>query len=60
MQRLTIELLGSRRLNNLAKIHHRHSISEILNHREIVRDEEKGQAQLLLEFRQQIDDLCLN
>jgi len=44
-------------LHNFPEIHHRHMITEILNHREIVRDKKIGQSELFLQIAQEAEDL---
>ncbi len=60
MQRLPVELMAETALDNFAQIHHRHVIGNIFHDRQIVRDEQIGQRQSLLQLDQQIDDLRLN
>ena len=47
-------------LHQLAQIHDAHPVGDVLDHGQVVGDEEIGQAQLILELDQQIDDLCLD
>jgi len=49
-----------RRFNDFAEIHHHHAMADVLDHREIVRDEEIRDTMLLLQIAEQIDDLRLN
>ena len=44
-------------LDDLAQVHHRHAVADALDHRHVVRDEEVGHAELLLQIEQQVDDL---
>ena len=46
--------------DDLAQIHHRDVVADELDHAEIVADEQIGQAELVLERAQQIEDLRLN
>ena len=47
-------------LDDAAQIHHRHAVADVLHHRQIVRDEQIGQLELVLQVHQQIDDLRLD
>src|SRR3954470_2391051 len=44
-------------LDDLAEIHDRDAVADALDHRHVVRDEEIGDAEALLELHQQVDDL---
>ena len=46
-----------RGLDDPAEIHHRDAVGDVLHHREIVRDEDVGEAEPVLQIAQQIDDL---
>ena len=41
-------------------IHHRHAAADVLDQPQVVRDEQVGQLQLLLQIHQQVDDLRLH
>src|SRR5215471_11631856 len=60
MQRRRIEVFSRRDLDDAAEIHHRDACADVLDDRQIVRDEEIGQPELLLQVFQQIDDLRLD
>jgi len=47
-------------LHDLAQVHDRHPIREVSNHRQIMGDENVGQAESLLQILKQVDDLRLN
>ena len=49
-----------RELDDLAEIHDGDTVADVLDHREIMRNEEVGELQLLLQVPQQIDDLRLD
>ena len=49
-----------RDLDDLAEIHHRDAVADVLHHGEIVGDEQVGQAELALQVLQQVDDLRLD
>ena len=40
-----------------AEIHHRDAVGDVLHHREIVRDEDVGEPEALLQVAQQVEDL---
>ena len=47
-------------LDDAAEIHHRHAVADVLDHREVVRDEQVGEPELVLQVHQQVDDLRLD
>ncbi len=57
---LGVELTRWRNFNNTAQVHHRHSIADVFNHRQIVRYEQVGQTHFGLQILQQVDHLRLN
>jgi hypothetical protein len=57
VQRPGEERLGARDLDDLADIHHDDAVADVLDHAEIMADEEIGQPELLLQVAQQIE--CL-
>src|SRR5687768_2096159 len=60
MQRLRIELFGARHLGNLAHIHDGDAVRDMLYYAEIVRDEDIGQVEVLLQVLQQVQSLRLD
>ena len=46
--------------DDAAKIHHGDAVGDVAHHRKIVGDEQVGQAKLLLQIFQEVDDLCLD
>ena len=44
-----LKLSGRRDLDDLAEIHHRDAIGDMLDHSQIVRDEQVGEAEFLLQ-----------
>ncbi|MNU08114.1 hypothetical protein D3C72_2540130 [compost metagenome] len=46
-------------LDNLAEIHHRHVLTQVFHHPEIVRNKQEGHPLLLLKIGKQVDDLRL-
>ncbi len=57
---LGVQLLGLPHLHDLPGIHHGHAIRFVFHHGQIVRHEEIGQPQLILEFLHQVQDLGLH
>ena len=49
--------LGVRGLDDAAEIHHGDAVGDVLHHGEIVRDEDVGEAEPVLQVAQQIEDL---
>ena len=47
-------------LDDAAEIHHRDLVGEVLHHREVVRDEEVGEALLALQLAHQVEQLRLH
>lgn len=56
---MSVQPVGVRVLDDLAQIHHRHSIRDVADHTEVVGDEQVGQAELVLQLLEQVDDLSL-
>ena len=54
MERVLVELLGRRQLGHLAQVHHADAIGEVLDDREVVRDEQIGEAELPLQVLQEV------
>ncbi len=54
------QLLGGRHLHDPADVHHRDAVADVLDHRQVVRDEEVGEPQLVLQLEQQVEDLRLH
>src|SRR5437764_2832333 len=59
-QRLTIEIVRRRQLHDLAQIHHRHAVGDVLDDRQVVRDEHVGEIVVALEVFEKIDYLRLH
>src|SRR5262249_19551814 len=51
-----VELCGGSDLDDLAEIHHRHAVADVLDHPQVVGDEEKREAELLLQVEQHVQD----
>ena len=60
MQRVFEQRFARRVFHDLAQVHHGDLVAEVLHHAEVVRDEEVGQAELLLQRAQQVEDLRLD
>ena len=60
VQRLGVELGARRDLDDAAEIHHRDAMTDMAHNREIVGDEDVGEAQPFLQFLEQIHDLRLD
>jgi len=54
------DLVGCAYFHQASQVHHRHAITDVPNHGQIVGNEQQGQPQLLSEFAQQIDHLSLH
>src|SRR2546423_1292627 len=59
-QRLAIQIVGCRQLNDLAEGHHRHTIGDVLDDREGVGDEHVGEIMLSLQVLEQVYHLRLH
>ena len=60
MQRLAKQRVPIRHFDDAAQVHHRDAVADVAHHRQVVRDEEIGQAQPLLQFHQHVDHLGLD
>ena len=60
MQRQGEERNAVRLLDDLAEIHDRNVVADILHHAEIVGDEQVGEAEPLLQLAEQVQDLRLD
>ena len=60
MQRIAEQRARRRDFDDPAEIHHGDPVADVLDHGEIVRDEEIRQAELALQIDQQVDDLRLH
>src|SRR5436190_315748 len=47
------------KLDDAAEIHHRHAMTDMLDHRKVVRHEQVGELKLLLQVDQQVENLRL-
>ena len=55
-----VELVAGGHLDDLAQVHHGDAVGDVAHDGEVVRDEQVGQAELVLEVLQQVDDLRLD
>ena len=60
MQRRGEQRVARRQLDDAAEIHHGDAMADVLHHREIVRDEQVGDPELLLQVDHQVDHLRLH
>src|ERR671922_1492389 len=60
MPRVACELIRSRRLDDLARVHDRDPFGDLEQEREVVRDEEYGESELALDLLNLLQDLPLN
>ena len=60
MQRVVEQLVAIGELDDAAEIHHGDALAEMPHHRQIVRDEQIGEAEALAQILEQIDDLRLD
>jgi len=54
------DLLRPGRLDDFSQVHHRHAVGDMLDHAQVVGDEEVRQLELGLQVLQEIDDLGLD
>ena len=60
MLRRREQLFGVRALHDPADIHHRDPLADMLDDAQVMGDEEIGQPKSLLEFEEEVQDLCLD
>src|SRR4029077_11525141 len=60
MARAAVELMTGCDFHDLAQVHDRDPVGDVLHDREIVRDEEVGEVELALQLLEQVDDLRLD
>ena len=60
MARLAEDFDGRPLLDHVAEVHHAHRVGEVLDQRQVVRNQQIGQAVLLLDVREQVEDLRAN
>ena len=60
MDRPLVELLGRRELDDLAEVHDGDAVGDVAHDAEVVRDEDVGQRELVLQVVEQVHDLRLD
>ena len=60
VQRLLVERIARRKLDDLAEVHHRDPVGDVADHAQIMGDEEVGEAEALLQLLQQVHHLRLD
>lgn len=60
VQGLVKEGMAGGELTEVAQIHDHDTVAEVLDHAQVVGDEEVGQTLLIPEFVQELEDLCLH
>src|SRR3546814_2287918 len=60
MVRRREQLLGRRAFHHPAEIHDHHAVGDMLDHRQVVADEQVGQAELLAQVHEQVQHLGLD
>ena len=60
VQRLGVEPVARRLLDQRAQVHHADPVGDVPDHREVVRDDQVGQAEVVLQVLQQVDHLGLD
>src|SRR6267143_6316057 len=58
--RTPVELLAGRNLHDLAQVHDRDAVGDVLHDREVMSDEQVGEVELALQPLEQVDDLSLD
>ncbi len=58
--RSPLQLLGATAFYHFARVQHQHVVAQVANHRQVVANEQIGQAQLLLQLQQHIEHLGLH
>ena len=60
VHRAVVQLVSVSHLDHPAEIHHCDAIRDVAHHREVVGDEQVGEAELLLQVVEQVEDLRLD
>ena len=60
VQRMGKQLIGTGHLHHLAEVHNADAVGEVLDDGQVMGNEENGQAELLPQLVQQVDNLGLN
>ena len=54
------DLGGRRDLHDPSDVHHRHAVADVLHNAKVVRNEEVGQPQIVLQVFEEVEDLGLD
>ena len=60
VQRVIEQVVGPTQFHDVPEVHHRHPVADVVDHTQIVRDEQVGQVELFLQFFEQVDHLGLD
>jgi hypothetical protein len=60
VERVVVEIVRGRELHDLPQVHHRDPVRDVPDDREVVRDEEVRELEVLLQLLHQVDDLRLD
>ena len=60
VQRLAVEVVRGRLLDDRAEVHHADHVADVPHHREVVRDHHVGQPERVLQLLEQVDHLGLD
>ena len=60
VRRTLVDVLAVADLDDLAQVHDGHPVGDVPDHRQVMRDEEEGDAQLLLQVVEKVDDTRLD
>ena len=60
VQRLLVEAVAVGQLHDVTEVHHRDAVGDVPDDRQVVRDEDVGDAELVLDVLEQVDDLRLD
>ncbi len=60
VQRVLEDRVPVRQLHHVAEVHHAHAVADVADDREVVRDEQVRQVELVLQVLEQVDDLRLD
>ena len=57
MERIAVQLVAIGKLHHTAKVHHGHTVADVLDHAQIMRDEQIGETLFLLKLAHQVEHL---
>ncbi len=60
VERIVVERVAVGHLDDLAEVHHRNTVGNVLHHREVMGDEQVGEAELVLQVFEEVNDLGLD